>query len=176
VTETIGCPCGKVILEISGPPIIATECHCTSCRTAGERLSHLPGTLQVRGPNDGTPYVLYRKDRVRFVQGADLLREFRLTPKSPTRRVVASCCNTPLFTEFQNGHWLSIYGRLWPAGSMPPMDIRTQTGDLPQGTVLDDSIPSGTRQTLGFYGRLLGAWVAMGFKVPKIDIKGEIAA
>ena len=59
---------------------------------------------------------------------------------------------------------------------MPAMEIRTQTGDLPQGTVLDDSLPSGTRQTLGFYGKLLGSWVAMGFKVPKIDVKGEIAA
>ena len=173
---TIGCTCGKVIIEVTGRPIIAAECHCTSCRTAGERLSHLPGALRVQSADGGTPYVLYRKDRVRFVQGAELLREFRLTPTSPTRRVVASCCNTPLFTEFQNGHWLSLYGRLWPEKTMPAMDIRTQTGDLPQGTVLNDRIPSGTAQTLGFYGKLLGSWVAMGFKVPKIDVKGEIAA
>ena len=174
--ETIGCTCGKVVLEVTGRPIIAAECHCTSCRTAGERLSHLPGALQVRGPNNGTPYVLYRKDRVRFVRGAEWLREFRLTPESHTRRVVATCCNTPLFTEFKDGHWLSLYGRIWPEGTMPAMEIRTQTGDLPQGTVLDDRIPSGTRQTLGFYGKLLGSWVAMGFKVPKIEVKGEIAA
>lgn len=176
MTTTIGCACGKVKLEISGEPIIAAECHCTSCRAAGDRLSRLPGALQVRAPNDGTPYVLYRKDRVRFVSGAEWLREFRLKPDSPTRRVVASCCNTPLFAEFKDGHWLSLYGRLWPAGTMPAMEIRTQTGDLPAGTVLDGDLPSGTWTTLGFYGKLLGSWVAMGFKVPKVDVKGEIAA
>jgi hypothetical protein len=175
VTQSIACACGKVVLEVSGRPIIATECHCTSCRTAGERLSHLPGALQVRGPNNGTPYVLYRKDRVLFAKGTEWLREFRLTPDSHTRRVVAVCCNTPLFTEFQDGHWLSIYGRLWPEGTMPAMEIRTQVGDLPQGASLDGSLPSGTRHTLQFYGKLLGAWIAMGFKVPKIDVKGEIA-
>jgi hypothetical protein len=175
MTETIRCACGNVALELSGKPIISAECHCTSCRAAGERLSHLAGALQVRSQDNGTPYVLYRKDRVRFVSGTEWLREFRLMPTSPTRRVVASCCNTPMFTEFKDGHWLSLYGRLWPDGTMPAMEIRTQTGDLPQGTVLDDRIPSGMWQTLGFYGRLLGAWVAMGFKVPKIDVKGEIA-
>jgi hypothetical protein len=174
VTE-IHCACGKVALDVSGTPIIATECHCNSCRAAGERLGHLPGALQIRNPNNGTPYVLYRKDRVRFVSGREWLREFRLKPTSPTRRVVASCCNTPMFTEFKDGHWLSIYGRLWPQDTMPAMEIRTQTGDLPQGTVLDDTIPSGTPQTLQFYGKLLWSWVAMGFRVPKVDVKGEIA-
>lgn len=176
MSDNIGCTCGKVVIEVTGKPIIAAECHCTSCRTAGARLGELPGSLQVRAPNGGTPHVLYRKDRVRFVSGAERMREFRLTPEPHTRRVVATCCNTPLFTEFKDGHWLSIYGRLWPAGAMPAMEIRTQTADLPQGMVLDDTIPSGTRQTLGFYGRLLGAWVAMGFKVPKVDVAGEIVA
>jgi len=37
----------------------------------------------------------------------------------------------------------------------------------------DDSVPSGSLVTAGFFARLLGAWVAMGFKVPKIDLEGR---
>lgn len=39
-----------------------------------------------------------------------------------------------------------------------------------------DDVPSGALATAGFYGRLLTAWIAMGFKVPDIAVKGAIDA
>jgi hypothetical protein len=123
-----------------------------------------------------TPFVLYRKDRVRFLKGADRLREFRLSPDAPTRRVIATCCNTPVFLEFQKGHWLSLYGGLWPAGTRPALEMRTMTSDLPAGTELPDDVPNGKRQSARFFAKLLGAWVAMGFRSPKVpEVSGEIA-
>lgn len=166
----LACRCGAVRLEVEKAPMIAAECYCTSCRSAGERLATLPGAVPKLNDKGGTPYALYRKDRVRFVAGEELLRGFRLAPTSPTRRVVASCCNTPLFAEFQNGHWLSLYADLWPAGSRPPMQLRTMTSDLPQDVVLDDRLPNAKQQNFAFFAALLGAWVAMGFKVPKLQI------
>jgi hypothetical protein len=166
------CHCGQVRLVAQGAPLIAAECYCGSCRAAAARLAALPGSPAVANVAGGTPYVLYRKDRLRFVAGQDRLRAFRLSPEAPTRRAVATCCNTPVFTEFDNGHWLSLYAGLWPDGTAPAPEVRTQTGSLPVEQRPDASVPSGGWPTAQFYGRLLAAWIAMGFKVPKIEVAG----
>ena len=141
----IGCACGQVRLEVAGRPLIVAECCCNSCRDGAARMAAgLPRAPQVANGHGGTHYVLYRKDRVRLLSGVEHLHGFRLTPEAPTRRVVATCCDTPVFVEFKGGHWLSLYGS--PAGAWP---------------------------AAGFYGRLLTAWIAMGFRVPKVEIAGE---
>lgn len=172
----LACACGQVHIEVEKAPIVSAECHCNSCRSAGEKLQALPDAPPVLEANGGTRFILYRKDRVRFTKGADLLKEFRLTPQSKTRRVVASCCNTPVFLELENGHWLSLYGHLWPEGKLPPLELRTMTSDLPDASLLSNDVPNGKRQSLSFFAKLLGAWVAMGFKSPKITVNGEINA
>ena len=113
-TTKFACACGSLKLEVEADPIITVECYCNSCRSAAARMAALPGAPDVAGAQGGTHYLMYRKDRVQFVSGAERLGAFRLKPESHTRRVVATCCNTPLFAEFQNGHWLSMYGTLWP--------------------------------------------------------------
>ncbi len=175
-TTTLACRCGQFHLELSGSPFISAECHCTSCRTAAQRLAGLPPAFPITDPKSGgVPYSLYRKDRVRFPDGTANLAEFRLSDTAPTRRVLTACCNTPVFTEFQGGHWLSLFNVLWPAGSRPRMQIRTQTGDVAEGTALDTTLPAGAMTTAGFYAKLLAAWIAMGFKVPKVDVPHKIA-
>jgi hypothetical protein len=177
MTQTIACACCQVQIEIEKAPIVSTECYCNSCRAAARRLQALPGAPHVADANGGTRFVLYRKDRVRFLTSTDRLREFRLTPTSKTRRVVATCCNTPVFAEFHSGHWLSLYGCLWPKGTLPPLELRTMVSDLADASVLPDDIPNGKHQSFAFYAKLLGAWIAMGFKVPKITcVNGEIHA
>jgi hypothetical protein len=176
-TSELHCACGQVRLEVERAPIVSVACYCDSCRAAGARLESLPAARPILGENGGTRFVLYRKDRVRFVAGTDRLKEFRLTPKAKTRRVVATCCNTPVFLEFQNGHWLSLYGRLWPDAKLPPVELRTMTSDLPDAAVLSDDVPNGKRQSLSFFAKLFGAWVAMGFRSPKITcVDGAIHA
>ena len=172
----LSCSCGQVELVLTGAPFIATECHCNSCREAGGRLQSLPLARPMLEENGGTQFVLYRKDRVEISKGGDFLRGYRLSSTAPTRRVVTTCCNSPIFLEFKGGHWVSLYASLWPEGQAPQPDIRTMTSDRSPDTVLDDAIPSGRRQTLGFYGKLLTAWIAMGFKVPNIEIKDEVVA
>ena len=166
----LSCVCGQVGLRLEREPIIATECHCTSCRTAGEALAALPLARPMLDPSGGTPFVLYRKDRIAFTRGQGLLTAYRLKPDSPTRRAIASCCNTPVFLEFQHGHWLSLYSSLWPQGTSPALELRTMVSDRQGLPALDGAIPSGKLQTAGFYARLLGAWIAMGFKSPAIAL------
>jgi len=108
----IGCRCGHTRLEVQGSPIASVECCCSSCREAGERLQRLEGAPLVVKDYGATPFVMYRKDRVRFLAGTEGLKAFRLSPEASTRRVIASCCNTPVFLEFKGGHWLSLYGAL----------------------------------------------------------------
>ncbi|GHA16943.1 hypothetical protein GCM10007989_10180 [Devosia pacifica] len=121
-----------------------------------------------------TPFVMYRKDRVRFIAGAEGLQAFRLKPDASTQRVIAGCCNTPVYLEFKGGHWLSLYGALWPEGTLPPPQMRTMASDLPDGMTLPDYIPNAKTQNFGFFARLLGAWAAMGFRSPKMPKTEEI--
>ena len=172
----LSCACGQVRLEVDGNPIVTVECCCNSCRAAGARFQALPSAPPILLPHGGTRFVLYRKDRTRFAQGSANLREFRLKPESKTRRVVASCCNTPVFAELQNGHWLSLYGCLWPAGTLPALEMRTMTMDLPADAALPDDVPNPSRHTVSFYVKLLSAWIAMGFRSPKIAVNGELRA
>lgn len=170
--STLSCACGRFQLEVVGAPIIAAECHCNSCREAAARLGSLPSAPPLPESNGGTQFVMYRKDRVRFPEGTGLLKEHRLKPESPTRRLVTSCCHTPILLDYQGGHWLSVYARLWPADARPAMKLRVSTADLPAGTSLGSALPSGRLPTLGFVARLLAAWVAMGFRKPRIVIEG----
>ncbi len=68
----------------------------------------LPGAKNVLTPYGATPFAEYRKDRVSILSGAEHLREFRLSADAGSRRVVAPCCNTPVFLEMKGAHWLSM--------------------------------------------------------------------
>lgn len=161
------CECGRVTASVTGKPILHAACYCTSCRTAGLAFAEAPGAPSVVGADGGTDLVLYRKDRVGRFSGGELLREHRLTPDSPTRRIVASCCNTPMFLEFTKGHWLSLYaGRL--SGPLPPLDMRVMTADRVDNSPLPADVPNHPARAAGFMVKLLASWAAMGFKTPKV--------
>lgn len=166
----LSCACGKLQLQLEGAPILCAECHCTSCRTAGEQLQALNLARPMLEPNGGTRFVLYRKDRIHFRAGTDALREHRLSARSKTRRLVATCCNSPVCLEFQGGHWLSLYSSLWPESIRPAIEMRTMISDLPDASKLPHDVPNAKRQSLAFFRKLLGAWVAMGFRAPRLEL------
>lgn len=119
--------------------------------------------------------VMYRKDRVQCGKGAARLREFRLTDTTKTRRVVATCCNTPMFLDFTQGHWIDLYGHLWPEEALPPLQLRTMTGDLDDPSHLPHDVPNLKTHSPKFFLRLIGAWAAMGFRTPKIGyVQGRL--
>jgi hypothetical protein len=162
------CRCGKVELEIIGAPILRGICYCASCQEAGRQYQSLPGADAILAADGGTDYVLYRKDRVRCVKGADLFEERRLKPGSPTRRMVARCCNTVMFLDFTRGHWLTVYrGRL--PNDIPGATMRMMTAERPEGVILPDDIVNYPGHSGKFMLKLLGAWITMGFRRPVID-------
>jgi hypothetical protein len=162
------CRCGKVKLQIVGAPILRGICYCTSCQEAGRRYQAVPGVDPVLAEDGGTDYVLYRKDRVRCVQGGDLLEERRLKPDSPTRRMSARCCNTAMFLDFTKGHWLTVYRGRVP-GDMPPAIMRMMTAERPKGVILADDMANYPGHSGKFMLKLIGAWMAMGFRRPAVE-------
>lgn len=145
------CSCGQVRLRLDGPPIVASTCHCDSCKAAGRALEQLPGARPILDNTEGTAFVLFRKDRVSSEAGADLLADYRLTPESKTGRIVATCCNTAMFLDFPPGHWVSVY-----RGRLPE---RERGLDRRRGW---------------FVPRLVLTWIGMGFRTPAIAFaKGE---
>ena len=133
------CRCGKVELQIGGAPILRGICYCGSCQEAGRRYQAAPGVDSVLAEDGGTDYVLYRKDRIRCVQGGDLLEERRLKPASPTRRMY------------------------------PPATMRMMTAERPAGVVLPDDMANYPRHSGKFMLKLLLAWIAMGFRRPAVE-------
>jgi hypothetical protein len=141
------CRCKKVELEAYGPPIASAACYCASCREAGRLFEGLPAAPPVLDADGGTSFVLYRKDCVRCSKGQEYLEEHRLTPASPTRRIIATCCNSAMFLDFTSGHWLSIYRKRF-ASDLPPTEMRAHSAR--------------------FMLKLLTSWVSMGFRRPKV--------
>lgn len=166
-SSEIVCRCGEVRLLASGAPILTAICHCHSCQRAGAGFAELPGAPRVLNADGGTEFVLFRKDRVVCARGEALLRAHRLAPQASTRRVLARCCDTPMFLEFAKGHWLSIY-RACLGASAPPVDMRVMTRDRSAGVALAADVPSYETHSLRFMWRLLSAWAAMGFRAPAL--------
>jgi hypothetical protein len=162
------CRCGKVELQVVGAPILRGICYCASCQEAGRQYQVARDVDPVLAEDGGTDYVLYRKDRVRCVRGGDLLEERRLKPDSPTRRMFARCCNTAMFLDFTRGHWLTVYRGRFP-GDMPPATMRVMTAERPEGVILPDDMANYPRHSGKFMLKLLGAWMAMGFRRPAVD-------
>lgn len=148
---------------------MVTECYCDSCRKAGAVLEALPGAPAVIGQASGTHFVVQRKDRIAALSGTEHLREHRLTPESKTRRVVATCCNTPMFLDFADGHWFSIYAGRFAAESLPAVEERTMLKDMPEGFAPPPDARNSQRWSLRFMARLMAAWAAMRFRTPKTD-------
>src|SRR5882762_893181 len=101
--------------------------------------------------------------------GQEDLEEHRLKPDSPTRRVVATCCNSPMFLDFTKGHWLSIYRKRFPTDA-PPLELRLMTKERRVGVELADDLPNYGGRSGKFMLKLIAAWIAMGLRRPEITL------
>ena len=164
---TILCECGAVCLEILGTSMMSVVCHCTSCRTAGREFDARSRVAPIVDMNGGTPVVLWRKDRVNCLRGCERLKAYRLTAESLSRRMVASCCETPMFGDFTEGFWISIYRGRIPDAPLPSM--RVMTSDMPAGLALpDDDLPRFRGRPGRFFFKLLMTWARLGFRSPRL--------
>lgn len=154
------CACGQVAFVAEGPPIISAVCYCQGCQKGGAQMTDLPGAVEVRDADGGTPYQIYRDDRFRCLFGAHHMQGHTLTGSSRTTRFVASCCNTPMYLKYGPGHWVSAY-RARFEGDLPPIEIRAQTKHRRADTPVPTDVPSHPGFPLSLIARLIWARVAM---------------
>ena len=158
---TATCSCGSVELKAFGRPIMSNVCYCGDCQKGADQIEALPNAGPVRGADGGTAYILYRKDRIECSKGSELLKPYKLKDASPTNRVVAPCCNSAMFVNFDRGpHWVSAY-RARFHGDLPPIEARICTKSKPDGAVLPDDTPNYPGYAPGLIFKLLASRVAM---------------
>ncbi|WP_444922498.1 GFA family protein [Microbulbifer sp. CnH-101-G] len=175
ISRELKCQCGSVSMTTAGNSIICAECLCTDCQNGGEFLQKREGAPNILDKNGATKFVLYRKDKIAFHGSLENIKSYYLTKSSKTQRVIASCCNTPMFLEFKGGHWLNIYALLWPEKAKPTSEVRTMTHSRREGVVLTNDIPNLKTHNVSFYTKLFSAWISMRFRSPKLDfVTGEI--
>ena len=156
------CKCGKVEFEMIGLPIMCVACYCDDCQAASQQIEALPNASAVREPDGGTAYVLYRKDRFKCIRDEQFLQNHRLLENSPTRRVIASCCNSAMFLDFEKGHWVSVYrARIADA---PSLQMRIQTKFSSNPAQMRNDIPTYSTFPMRFILNLVLARVAMLFE------------
>jgi hypothetical protein len=160
--KNIRCLCGGVELEVMGRPIVIAACHCDDCQAASLQLELLPNAPRILDQAGGTAYVLYRKDRVEFKKGFELLKEYRIEQETGIRRMAANCCNTAMYLEVENGHWLSIYRDRF-GDPMPKIQMHNQTKYKPEGAVIPNDAPSFSGFPFRFIAKLIFAMIAMLF-------------
>src|SRR5713226_8437674 len=83
------CVCGNVEIETFGSPVTSVVCYCDSCQEGSRQIEALTNAVPILGPDGGTAYILYRKDRIKYSKGAALLKDYKIEAKSTTSRVVA---------------------------------------------------------------------------------------
>ena len=155
------CSCGGVELKAIGRPIVSAVCYCDDCRQGALQIEALPNAGAVRDPDGGTAYILYRKDRIECSKGTELLKSYKLKESSVTNRVVATCCNSAVFVNFDKGpHWVSAY-RARFHGELPPLQLRICTKSKPDSVVIPDDVPSSRGYPPRLIVKLLASRLAM---------------
>jgi hypothetical protein len=155
------CACGTVRLEAKGAPMITAVCYCDDCQKAGQQMQAAPGAPPVLDSDGGTAMVMFRKDRLRCVEGQDRLTTVKLNPESPTNRFVASCCNSAMYLGFDDAkHWVDVY-RNRIAGEPPAIQARVCTKFRQSDEPLPSDAPAYASYPPGLIPKLLGSKLAM---------------
>jgi len=159
--QIVRCSCGSVEVETFGDPITSTVCYCDTCQEGSRQIEALPHAAPILGPDGGTAYVLYRKDRIKYSKGAELLKAYKIDEKSTTNRVVATCCNSAMVMRFDDAkHWVPVYRERFQ-GHPPPLQWRICTKFAPKSAEIPKDIPSSAMYPPGLMLKLLTSKLSM---------------
>jgi hypothetical protein len=159
--RTIRCSCGSVEIEAFGSPITSVVCYCDTCQKGSGQIEALTNALPILGPDGGTAYILFRKDRIKYSKGVELLKGYKIDEKSTTSRVVATCCNSAMLMRFDDAkHWVPVY-RARIQGDTPPLQWRICTKFKSANALVPTDVPSSAMYPAGFMWKLLASRFSM---------------
>jgi len=161
--RTARCSCGSVEIEAFGTPITSVVCYCDTCQEGSRQIEALTNAAPILSADGGTAYILYRKDRIKYAKGTELLKAIKLDERSTTSRVVAVCCNSALVMRFDDvKHWVPVY-RARFQGDLPPVQWRICTKFKPENAQIPADVPSSAMYPAGFIWKLLASKLSMLF-------------
>ncbi len=147
------CTCGSVEVEAVGAPILSVACYRDDCQEGSRQIEALPGAGAVLDPDSGTSYTLYRKDRVRYSKGAELLKSLK-NPREdrhePGRRHLLQ------FGDVDEVRRLEALGSGAQArfgSNAPPLEMRICTKFKTGSGALPTDVPSYPGFSLKFVGQ-----------------------
>jgi hypothetical protein len=121
-------------------------------------LNNAPPIL---GADGGTAYVLYRKDRINYSKGTGLLKALTVDEKSPTSRVVATCCNSAMVMRLGDPmHWVPMYRARFQS-DIPPLQWRICTKFKPPNAEIPKDVPSSSMYPPRLMWKLLTSKISM---------------
>jgi hypothetical protein len=89
-----------------------------------------------------------------------LMQGHKIRVESATTRVVAACCNSAMFLDFEKGHWFSVY-RARFQGDVSPLQMRIQTKFKLENNQVPSDVPSYSSFPFRFVAKLVAARIAM---------------
>jgi len=160
-TRYSSCACGRVQCEAIGAPIVSLVCYCDDCQEGARQIEALPNAASFRDADGGTPLLTYRDDRFRCSSGENLLVGYKIKESAPTRRMVASCCNSAMFLKYAPGFWISAYRARFNGDDLPPLEMRDQIEHRRADTDLPRDVPCYRGFPMRLYAKVISARVAM---------------
>lgn len=151
--HSASCACGAVEVAFDCEPFIVISCGCDDCQAAAHALEALPGAPEITEPVGATPLAAFPRASMRVVQGANMIEPYRLNDSTPTKRMVATCCNSALYIDFDRGpFWVSVYrDRLTTPPPMPRWRVQTKY----LATELPNDIPNHRKWPAAMIGHTL---------------------
>ena len=165
-THVAHCRCGAVEVGAWGEPIVVSACYCDDCQSAAQRLTASANLAPAANADGGTEFMLFRRDRIACIRGADQLQAMRLTDASKTRRMIAGCCATPMYLAFDDKRpWVSAFRASFGADA-PPVEMRICTRFRRSDAEAEDGLPSHSGYPPTMIFRILAVWPLMLFSRP----------
>lgn len=162
VERIASCKCGKVRFIAMGAPIASAACYCADCQAGGRQIEAAGARNNFRDQWGGTGYAIYRDDRLACIEGASLVRGFRLREDAPTTRFVTTCCNSAMYLKHGPGWWTSVY-RVRFGDAALPLEWRNQVETVADRGALPNDVPVYSKFPLKLFWRLIrariGSWL-----------------
>jgi hypothetical protein len=136
-------------------------CYCDDCQQGARNIEALPNAVSFRDADGGTPLLTYRDDRFKCLSGAQLLVGHKIKEDAPTRRMVASCCNSAMFLKYAPGFWVSAYRARFEGGDLPPIEMRNQIEHRRADSALPNDAPCYRGFPMRLFAKIIAARAAM---------------
>ncbi|SKA38203.1 Uncharacterized conserved protein [Enhydrobacter aerosaccus] len=165
-TYVARCRCGAVEVGAWSAPIVVTACYCDDCQEAARRCAASADAAPLVDADCGTEFMVFRRDRIACIRGADHLQAMRLRDATKTRRMIAGCCATPMYLTFDDRRpWISAFRAAFGADA-PPVQLRICTRFRQSREMATDGLPNHPGYPASMILRVLAAWPLMLFSRP----------